>query len=192
MSSSIKRSASSSEEISQIRNVCTPSPQEPSDQSMRLVCEQDNINAESIQTDHDRLCKMDDASRKFLCMGNIQGQCKQDKCTRLHSDTHLPYLWQILLVGGWFTLPNSEKVEQRFCTPGEKDYTFKFTYEIAFIKVCILHLDCTIMFEPVTMAFIREYDFVEVRRLSTMSFNEAGDVGKSFVTQWRWYWKDVV
>ena len=66
------------------------------------------------------------------------------------------------------------------------------TYEIAFIKVCILHLDCTIMFEPVTMAFIREYDFVEVRRLSTMSFNEAGDVGKSFVTQWRWYWKDVV
>ncbi|KAH3846128.1 protein mono-ADP-ribosyltransferase PARP12-like isoform X1 [Dreissena polymorpha] len=165
----------------------TPSPQEPSDQSMRLVCVQDNIYAESTETDHGRLFKMEDASSKFLCMGNIHGNCKQEKCTRLHSETHLPYLWQIHLFGGWFTLPNSESVEQLFSSPKEKDYSFKFTYEL---DLCIFPLDCTIVFEPVTRAFIREYSFVEVRRLSTMSFNEAGDVGDSYVTQWRWYWKD--
>ncbi|KAH3846144.1 hypothetical protein DPMN_088441 [Dreissena polymorpha] len=133
----------------------------------------------------------DDASNKFLCMGNIQGNCTQNKCTRLHSDTHLPYLWQIQLFGGWFTLPNSESVEQVFCSPEKKDYSFKFTYELDFY-ISILHclnLDCTIVFEPETRAFMSEYSFVEVRRLSTMSFNKAGDVGDSFVTQWRWYWE---
>ncbi|XP_052272968.1 protein mono-ADP-ribosyltransferase PARP12-like isoform X2 [Dreissena polymorpha] len=190
MSSSIKRSATSSEafiEISQIRNDFTPSPQEPSDQSMRLVCQQADIYAESIQTDHGRLLKEDDASSKFLCMGNIQGNCTQDKCTRLHSDTHLPYLWQIQLCGGWFTLQNSENVEQLFCSPEEKECSFKFT---SGLDLSLLHRDCTILFEPEKRAFIREYNFVEARRLSTMSFKEVGDVGDSYVTQWRWYWED--
>ncbi|XP_052227659.1 protein mono-ADP-ribosyltransferase PARP12-like [Dreissena polymorpha] len=188
MSSSVKpisKSSKAVKEISQISNVFTPEQREQTDQSVRLLCVH-TVYAGSKQT---HVFSKDDASSKFLCIGNINGNCKQDKCEQLHSDKHLPYLWQIKLCSWftlpWFTLPNSESVEQMFCSPGKKNYSFKFPYACG-------HLECTIAFGPLNRASIRDNFFsdVEVRRLSTMSFNEAGDVGDSYVTQWRWYEKD--
>ncbi|KAH3824614.1 uncharacterized protein LOC127881993 [Dreissena polymorpha] len=152
----------------------------------RTLYERDRVPKVCEKAIQNRLLVMDDASSKFLCIEHIHGSCYEGNCTRLHSDEPLPYLWQVNLFGDWVTVPDSESVEQYFCR------------NISHSDSCILTYaekpaHCKIEFGQqftASLSFHLGNQRTDARRLTTVSFKEAGDISDSYVTQWRWYWSD--
>ncbi|XP_053379364.1 protein mono-ADP-ribosyltransferase PARP12-like [Mercenaria mercenaria] len=141
----------------------------------------------------------DAAGDTFICTRHLLEECHDRSCKYVHSNSRLPYIWQIKLFGTWISLNESEDVEKAFADNAYRSDRIRMTYDG-------MELVTLLLFEPTIKARVIVYTDespteTEARRLSTMSYNRVYDISSSFenereentdgfYTQWRWYWKD--
>ncbi|CAG2229297.1 PARP7S [Mytilus edulis] len=126
---------------------------------------------------------------------NICGFVTKDKCKRYcryhHIPSGMPYLWQISMFGKWlsFAVAENEAIEKVFCDLQELVATtlryFRNTYSC---HIRFTHM-YAIIYEVEGQAAANE-EQCKIRRLTTASFVEKDPVVSSFLTNWRWYWKN--
>ncbi|XP_071146462.1 uncharacterized protein [Mytilus edulis] len=128
-----------------------------------------------------------------ICIFVSKDKCPSASCKNLHLPSGIPYLWQIKMFGKWFslTLAENEKIEKGYCNLLDVESTevkymgIKYSYHMRFSNMQAVIYD--VDGQP---AAIADNTCCEVRRLSTPSFAEKKMMVDSYLTQWRWYWKD--
>ncbi|XP_071146124.1 uncharacterized protein [Mytilus edulis] len=134
----------------------------------------------------------DETENTRICVFVSKNKCTFASCKRHHLLSGFPYLWQIKISGKWFScsLLENEKIEKSFCdlqdvAPTEmKCDDNKYNCHIWFQKMHAAILD--VNGQPAA----DDNQWSTVRRLSTPSFAEKKMTVNSYLTQWRWYWKD--
>ncbi|CAG2216321.1 PARP7S [Mytilus edulis] len=101
------------------------------------------------------------AGKKHICLALTKKYCQSHVCTDLHLEHGVPYLWQDSTYSG---------------------------------SICTVHISFEVqnehMFWIVYDAFGSKTNRADIRRLSTPSFGERCLSVDSYLTQWRWYWKN--
>ncbi|XP_052082745.1 uncharacterized protein LOC127720278 isoform X2 [Mytilus californianus] len=134
----------------------------------------------------------DETENTKICVFVSKDKCTSASCKKHHLPCGLPYLWQIKISGKWFSfsLAENEKIEKSFCdlqdvAPTEmKCEDNKYNCHIWFQKMHAVILDVN------GLPAADDDQWSTVRRLSTPSFAEKKMTVDSYLTQWRWYWKD--
>ncbi|CAG2244508.1 PARP7S [Mytilus edulis] len=139
----------------------------------------------------------DETENSKICIFVSKNKCPSALCKTLHLPSGIPYLWQIK-IDKWFslTLAENEKIEKGYCYLLDDEST-----EACEVKYNGSKYSCHIWFSKM-QAKIYDVDgqpvvgdnqhdqWCNVRRLSTPSFTEKKMMVDSYLTQWRWYWKD--
>ncbi|XP_063410873.1 uncharacterized protein LOC134693865 [Mytilus trossulus] len=134
----------------------------------------------------------DETENTKICVFVSKAKCTLSSCKRHHLQCGLPFLWQIKISEKWFSfsLVENEKIEKSFCdlqdvAPTEMKYEDNiYNCHIWFQKMHAVILDVN-GHPPAD-----DDQWSTVRRLSTPSFAEKKTTVNSYLTQWRWYWKD--
>ncbi|XP_071143630.1 uncharacterized protein [Mytilus edulis] len=131
-----------------------------------------------------------ESDRTNICEFVTKDKCKR-YCRYHHIPSGMPYLWQINMFGKWlsFAVAESEPIEKAFCNLQELVATtlryFRNTYSC---HIRFTHM-YAIIYEVEGQAAANE-ERCKIRRLTTASFVEKDPVVSSFLTNWRWYWKN--
>ncbi|CAC5401248.1 PARP7S [Mytilus coruscus] len=134
----------------------------------------------------------DDIDISKICIFVSKDKCPSASCKNLHLPSGIPYLWQIKMFGKWFslTLAENEKMEKGYCDLLDVESTevkymgIKYRYRIRFSNMQ------AIIYDVDGQPAVADNTSCDVRRLSTPSFAEKKMMVDSYLTQWRWYWKD--
>ncbi|XP_076086868.1 uncharacterized protein LOC143057446 [Mytilus galloprovincialis] len=134
----------------------------------------------------------DETENTKICVFVSKHKCTFASCKKHHLPCGLPYLWQIKISGKWFSvsLAENEKIEKSYCdlqdvAPTEIKFGDKiYNCHVWFQKMHAVILDV----DGLRTAYDDQWS--TVRRLSTPSFAEKKMTFDSYLTQWRWYWKD--
>ncbi|XP_071146130.1 uncharacterized protein [Mytilus edulis] len=148
------------------------------------------------QERHPDLLK-DETENSKICIFVSKDKCPSALCKSLHLPSGIPYLWQIK-IDKWFslTLAENEKIEKGYCYLLDDESTeacevkyngSKYSYLISFSKMQATIYD--VDGQP-AVGDNQHDQWCNVRRLSTPSFTEKKMMVDSYLTQWRWYWKD--
>ncbi|CAC5401239.1 PARP7S [Mytilus coruscus] len=137
----------------------------------------------------------DETENSKICIFVSKNQCPSASCKNLHLPSGIPYLWQIKMFCNWFslTLAENEIIEKGYCDLLDVESTevkyngSKYSYNIWFSKMQAIIYD--VDGQPV-VGDNQHDQWCTVRRLSTPSFTEKKMINDSYLTQWRWYWKD--
>ncbi|CAC5401249.1 PARP7S [Mytilus coruscus] len=132
----------------------------------------------------------DETENAKICLFVLKNKCPSSSCKNHHLPSGLPYLWQIKMSKKWvsFSLAEIEIIEKAYCNVQDDvamEKTGKrYSYHIWFPKMHakILNVD--------GQSVSGDDQRCNVRRLSTHSFAEKKIMVDSYLTQWRWYWKD--
>ncbi|CAC5401250.1 PARP7S [Mytilus coruscus] len=132
----------------------------------------------------------DETENAKICLFVSKDKCPSASCKNHHLPSGLPYLWQLKISEKWvsFSLAENEIIENAYCNV--QDYVVmektgkRYNYHIWFPKMhaVILNVD--------GQSDSGDNQWCNVRRLSTHSFAEKKIMIDSYLTQWRWYWKD--
>ncbi|XP_071146123.1 uncharacterized protein [Mytilus edulis] len=134
----------------------------------------------------------DDIDISKICVFMSKDQCSSASCKNLHLPSGIPYLWQIQMFGKWFslTLAENEKIEKGYCNLLDVESTeikyigIKYSFHICFSNMQAIIYYCN------GQPGVGYNQYCDVRRLSTPSFTEKKIMVDSYLTQWRWYWRD--
>ncbi|VDI25047.1 poly [ADP-ribose] polymerase 7/11/12/13 [Mytilus galloprovincialis] len=133
------------------------------------------------------------AGKKHICLALTKKYCQSHVCTDLHLEHGVPYLWQVKTDGEWVSfLPKDNfKIENAYCSLEQSVQIKDSTYSGS---ICTVHISFEVqnehMFWIVYDAFGSKTNRADIRRLSTPSFGERCLSVDSYLTQWRWYWKN--
>ncbi|XP_052082754.1 uncharacterized protein LOC127720282 isoform X2 [Mytilus californianus] len=132
----------------------------------------------------------DQTENAKICLFVSKDKCPSASCKNHHLPSGLPYLWQLKISEKWvsFSLAQNEIIEKAYCNV--QDYILmektgeRYSYHVWFPKMhaVILNVDDQLV--------SGDNQRCNVRRLSTHSFAEKKIMVDSYLTQWRWYWKD--
>ncbi|CAC5363372.1 PARP7S [Mytilus coruscus] len=133
----------------------------------------------------------DQSDKTYICEFVTKDKCTRRYCRYHHIPSEVPYLWQINMYGRWlsFAVAENETIEKAFCDLQDvfattlRYYRNKYSYHILFNQMY------AIIYEVDRQEAANE-EQCKIRRLSTASFVEKDPDVRSFLTNWRWYWKN--
>ncbi|XP_076083742.1 uncharacterized protein LOC143054613 [Mytilus galloprovincialis] len=135
--------------------------------------------------------RKDQSDKTKICEFVTKEKCTRRYCRCHHISSGMPYLWQIRMFGNWlsFAVAENEAIEKVFCDLQELVAT-TIRYDRNWYRCRIRFNQMNAIIYEVEGQAAANEERCNIRRLTTASFVEKNPAVSSFLTNWRWYWKN--